>query len=433
MRIPTILLATLLPLATLLAASPAGAGFRLVVPGDHATIGAALLAAVADDTVAVAAGTFAPSTNGETYPLQVPDGVVLVGAGAGMSILDAEGTARVIELTGSGAACVRGFTLTGGVADRGGGVFISAGTHEVSANLIIDCGALVRGSGLNVEGNAAPDVHHNVIWQSFDADLGDSGDPHGSQWGGSATGRFRQNLVGRGDSNGLFVIEQAAPEVSHNIFFENGDGVRGRGICFTGDPSTVIAYNLFWGNTISALVMRNLSGSFVNVDAVTANGLDPADGVYGNLDADPLLVDADALDFALTATSPAIDAGEPGTGTDPDGTVLDLGPLYFDQATTAVAPARPGAARLAAVTPNPFNPRTVVLLELQRAGDARITIHDARGRRVRALFTGFRDAGTHPLSFDGLDDEGRPLASGVYFARLEALGSVDVRSMVLVR
>jgi hypothetical protein len=70
---------------------------------------------------------------------------------------------------------------------------------------------------------------------------------------------------------------------------------------------------------------------------------------------------------------------------------------------------------------------------MARAGFARITIHDVRGRQVRTLLSDPVDEGTRSLVFDGLDDGGRPLASGVYFARLTGLGEIDTMSMVLLR
>ena len=423
-------------LLTLLGFScPAAAGLVWQVPGDFGTISAALLAAASGDTIRVGNGTFSPSTNGESYPLAIPDGIVLLGEGMQQSVLDAEGTGRVIQLAGTGAARVSGFTVRGGIADSGAGVHVSAGAHEVDDLFVVDCGALLLGAAINVEGNAAPSVHHNILWECYDTDLVHGGDPHTSQWGGDATGSFRHNLVGRGDSNGLFVFENAAPEVRHKNFNDNGiDGVRGRGICFAGNDSTVIAHNMFWGNSIASLIMKDADGVFTNVDAAMANNVAPDDGVYGNIDADPLLVDPDAFDFSLSPSSPAIDAGEPGTGSDPDGTILDLGPIYHPMAPVqSPATPRDRRASLGLARPNPFNPRTVIELRLDRPGFATVTIHDARGRQVRALFAGTREAGRHPLVFDGLDDAGRALASGVYFARMNALGEIDTSAMVLVR
>jgi hypothetical protein len=421
--------------ALCVSASPALASVVHDVPGDFSTLTSALPAASPTDTGRVAPGTFSPSANGESFPLSVPDDIVLIGSGWPTTTLDAEGTAGVMVLSGGGAARVSGFTLTGGIATNGGGIDITAGTHEVDSLLVIDCGALLRGSAINVAGDAAPNVHHNILWECFDTDLDHGGDPHVAHWGGTAAGTFAQNLVGRGDSNGLFVLEGAAPEVRHNIFIENGiEGVRGRGTCFAGDPATVIAYNLYWSNSVASLIMRDDQGNFVNMDAATANSVSASDGVYGNFDADPLLVDPASFDFSLAPTSPAINAGEPGTGTDPDGTIFDLGPIYHPLAATGAPTPEPlRAASIGGARPNPFNPRTQIEVELAWGGFAAVTIHDVRGRQVRSLFAGTADAGSFTVNFDGLDDRGRPLASGVYFARLAALGEIDTSSMVLLR
>ena len=83
--------------------------------------------------------------------------------------------------------------------------------------------------------------------------------------------------------------------------------------------------------------------------------------------------------------------------------------------------------------PNPFNPRTTIGFDLPRSGQVTVTVHDAAGRRVRTLLDGFRPAGRHQMSWDGKDQQGRPLASGVYLVNLVADGEQAVRKIVLVR
>ncbi len=84
--------------------------------------------------------------------------------------------------------------------------------------------------------------------------------------------------------------------------------------------------------------------------------------------------------------------------------------------------------------PNPFNPRTVVSFEARRAGNVTLDVMDARGRRVRRLLSGTpHDAGHHDVVFDGRDQSGRDLATGVYLLRLELGGDVVTRKLTLVR
>ena len=65
--------------------------------------------------------------------------------------------------------------------------------------------------------------------------------------------------------------------------------------------------------------------------------------------------------------------------------------------------------------------------------DASISVYDARGTRVRELRSGFVLAGEHAVEWDGRDDAGRAVASGVYFCRLRSGGGEAIRKLVLVR
>ena len=62
----------------------------IIVPDDYSTIQAAINAATYGDMVYVRAGTYSPSTNGEVFPINMRNGVSLVGEGADSCVLDAE-------------------------------------------------------------------------------------------------------------------------------------------------------------------------------------------------------------------------------------------------------------------------------------------------------------------------------------------------------
>ncbi len=96
------------------------------------------------------------------------------------------------------------------------------------------------------------------------------------------------------------------------------------------------------------------------------------------------------------------------------------------------APLRIPAAPLALHQnrPNPFNPSTTIAFDLPVRAEARLAIYDAAGRLVRRLAAGELSPGRHELRWDGLDDAGRPAASGVYFCRLRA--GKETRSIRLV-
>lgn len=68
--------------------------------------------------------------------------------------------------------------------------------------------------------------------------------------------------------------------------------------------------------------------------------------------------------------------------------------------------------------PNPFNPATVFRFTVAEAGRARLSVFDLAGRLVRTLETGAAAPGTRELLWNGRDNDNRPMASGVYFARI---------------
>jgi 1,4-alpha-glucan branching enzyme len=94
----------------------------------------------------------------------------------------------------------------------------------------------------------------------------------------------------------------------------------------------------------------------------------------------------------------------------------------------------PGRERIVGAVPNPFHPRTRISLALPAGGPARVRIFDVSGRVVRTLADRAFSAGTHVLEWDGLDDLGGAVASGVYVVSMEAAGRTrDTAKIVLLR
>jgi hypothetical protein len=89
--------------------------------------------------------------------------------------------------------------------------------------------------------------------------------------------------------------------------------------------------------------------------------------------------------------------------------------------------------RLAPASPNPFNPRTTIRYWLAARGRAEIVVYDLTGRRVRTLVSGEMAAGDHETVWNGRDEHGEPVPSGVYLYRLVSGGTVAARHMTLVK
>jgi hypothetical protein len=93
----------------------------------------------------------------------------------------------------------------------------------------------------------------------------------------------------------------------------------------------------------------------------------------------------------------------------------------------------PGPCQLQPARPNPFNGRTLIPYLLAQPGEVRLELWNLLGQRVRVLVAGARDAGAHQAWWDGRDEEGRELASGIYLCRLQAGGFSQTRKLLLLR
>ena len=69
----------------------------------------------------------------------------------------------------------------------------------------------------------------------------------------------------------------------------------------------------------------------------------------------------------------------------------------------------------------------------QRAGPAKLDVYDASGRLIRRLLDGAVQPGEHQASWDGRDNDGRPVASGVYFYRLKTGDISQTKKMILLK
>ena len=353
---------------------------------------------------------------------------------------------------------------------------------------------------------------------------------------------------------GTIDLEGSSPLIQNNIFANNPGG----GISFSSPSDGEIKYNAFHSNG-GDFVGSYVSGDLGVISTVNANG-DPSDNFY-NIFQDPLFADPANGDYTLQSNSPAIDAGDPSSVIDPDGTVADLGAFYFSlsppaELTIVLTPASgsiiipseggsfeydvaisnpdpspvvfdvwidvtlpngsvvgplvlrntlnlppggqiarndliqsiPGNApegiysynayagnypdailstdsftfektgtaqtgrirsgweldgwdgqnsfaevtpadyRLVSPYPNPFNPSATVAFELPEASKIFLAVYDIQGRQVAVLENGLVNSGIHERTFHG-----NQLASGIYFARLNAGGQTFTQKMMLVK
>ncbi len=97
------------------------------------------------------------------------------------------------------------------------------------------------------------------------------------------------------------------------------------------------------------------------------------------------------------------------------------------------SPVTPLASGLAPASPNPFKGSSAFSFSLGKSGSSELAIFSVDGRRVRTLFAGTFEAGSHRVAWDGTDDARRSVKPGLYFARLVTPEGRFSRSVVVMK
>ncbi|NUM79041.1 T9SS type A sorting domain-containing protein, partial [candidate division KSB1 bacterium] len=91
----------------------------------------------------------------------------------------------------------------------------------------------------------------------------------------------------------------------------------------------------------------------------------------------------------------------------------------------------PSVFHLAQNYPNPFNPATMIQYELPQAAQVQLAIYNLLGEKVRTLVDANEPAGIKQVTWDGRDEYGRRMSTGVYVYRLEA-GDINITKRLLL-
>ena len=111
--------------------------------------------------------------------------------------------------------------------------------------------------------------------------------------------------------------------------------------------------------------------------------------------------------------------------------VVDADGEFFSPVVTVSVDAITGA--LSQNQPNPFNPTTTIRFVLPVSEQVTLAVYDTSGHLVRTLVDEVEGYGAHEVTWDGRDDEGVAMGSGVYFYRLQAGKHMESRKMVLLK
>jgi len=118
---------------------------------------------------------------------------------------------------------------------------------------------------------------------------------------------------------------------------------------------------------------------------------------------------------------------------DPDTPMLSVSLSGTGQPVAIDDPESPAVTELKGNYPNPFNPQTTISFSLKEAAPVKVLVYNLKGQLVRTLVDESKASGNHKLVFDGRDNQGNPLASGVYFYKMQTGKYSNTRKMILMK
>ncbi|MFH2055061.1 MAG: FG-GAP-like repeat-containing protein [bacterium] len=270
-----------------------------------------------------------------------------------------------------------------------------------TANVFSDNVSVVLNDGAGVFGAHTDFPVTNGPWAVFAADFDGDGDID------LATGDYE-------GSNVSILKNDGDADFSAPVIFTFSEMVLVSdiyGADFDGDDDIDLAV-IGLGSTDAYAIINNGNGVFSEGNSTTHEGLG-SDVIAADFDGDG---DLDLAIASESGPSVAVSINNSALATEE----LELGVL-------------PSELELRQNYPNPFNPTTVIEFNLERSATAELEIINTIGQVVRSFDLGRRGAGVHQVEWDGLDDGGNRLATGVYFYRLSADNLVQSKKMLLLK
>ena len=305
----------------------------------------------------------------------------------------------------------------------GGGLFCSAATLTLR-DCLISGNASVGGGGLDGRWGVWLTMERCVVEENASMRPGADGP------GGGLLLQGGEQWITNCTFSGNFAAQGGAVYGGNSMHLLNSivaDHPLGRGLYFTSGGADV-RYGCFARNAGGDFGGLNLPYMLGQVMRVNANR-DSCDS-YFNIYLDPAFDDSAEVRYSLMAASPCIDAGNPATLPDPDGTIADMGAYPFDHAN-GIAPAPPALPQqlvLHPAYPNPFNPSTTLAFDLPQAGRVSLRVFDLLGREVAVLADGHLAAGRHVIEWNASGQ-----SAGTYFAVLESPPSRFIQKLLLLK
>ncbi|MDA3814666.1 MAG: T9SS type A sorting domain-containing protein, partial [Candidatus Cloacimonetes bacterium] len=341
------------------------------VPADQPNIQAGIDAATNTDTVLVQPGTYFENINYYGKNITVASLFLTTQDITYISstIMNGNSTGSVVTFENSenSSAVLCGFTITNGAATYGGGIYCE-GSSPSLVNLIISdnfaFGTIAYGGGIHCYYFANPTIVNVTI--------------------------------------------------SDNLAMYSGGGISSENYSF---PSLI--NSILWNNTPDEIytIMSSVTATYSDIEGGWTG--------EGNIDSDPLFEDPFNGNYHLTENSPCIDAGDPSSPLDPDGTIADMGAFYYDQGNAIDDNEIPISELDLSNHPNPFNPVTTISFDIKENETGTLTLFNIKGQIIESQQF---ESGNHSYLWDASNQ-----TSGIYLYKLQTQTITETKKMLLLK
>jgi hypothetical protein len=285
--------------------------------------------------------------------------------------------------------------------------------------------------GIDINGKVEAIINNNVV---------NSCDPAISVSGSNAESNIKRNLVfityHKNNSKGIDVTNINENQMKHNTIVNYDKAISSK---YT--PSELVN-NIVWSETPESNLVSNYSYIEARYNNISLPNGDIFPGIeninelpdfVGNTDdnSEKTTLADKFVQFQLNPTSPCIDAGDPLEQHDTDGTIPDLGVFEFvgnKDLTQAV-----NRELSLSNYPNPFNPSTSIMFNVAEEGNVDIKVYNLRGQVVKSLINEKRAVGSHQVAWNGDNNRGAKVASGIYFVRMKQHNNNVTRKILLTK
>ena len=422
----------------------------IYIPEDYATIQAGINASEDGDEIIVSPGTYVENINfnGKAVILGSLFYTTQDTSYISQTIIDGNQNGSVVtfESEEGSTSVLTGFTITNGLTDGWGGGIYCISSSPSLANVMITGNSADDGGGISCT-SSNPSLENVKI-------TGNSAGSGGGIFFISSSPSLKNVTITDNSAEifgGGIYFTSSSPSLANVTITDNSASYGGGIFCFSSSPSLVncISWNNspqeveFWyyydPNTIT-IANSDIDGG---EEGIVINNNGTINWLEGNIAADPLFVDAEMEDYHLTGDSPCIDTGI--AYFEYEGEVLvdlsedeywgiapDMGAFEYVNLDSDENEITSSGIQLVNY-PNPFNPETNIIYNLPEAAQTKIAVYNLKGQLVKLLADEILPAGNNSLLWNGRNENGKKVSSGVYLVRLNSSNEIATKKIMLMK